>query len=351
MVSGLQVTLTDSGTSALSIALDQGGRRSERPVALPAFGCFDLATALDASGSPFVLYDVDPSTLGPDSESLHRALTIGADRVVVAHLYGVPVDVPAVRSLAKPFGIRIIDDAAQGSGASISGRALGTLGDFGVLSFGRGKGVTGGGGGAVLRGATAPPTRMMQLAANPASSHLWLRQLVATLAQYALARPSLYGLPSRLPFLGLGETRYQAPHPVSGISAFALGMLSTTLQLAHAEAGERRRRASRFASVLGARLVDIPLVPQAATPGYLRFPVLAQSEAAATRLRSPRLGILRSYPLSLADLPGFGHRRQNQAEPLSGARILARRLLTLPTHSGVSEPDMDDIEEWCARAT
>ena len=44
------------------------------------------------------------------------------------------------------------EDAAQEAGATLHGRRLGSFGDLSVLSFGRGKGVTGGGGGALLYG-------------------------------------------------------------------------------------------------------------------------------------------------------------------------------------------------------
>ena len=145
-----RVVLTDSGTSALTLAIRGLDSGAGRPVAIPAYGCFDLATAVLGAGASFVLYDSDPATLGPDLDSLAKALSMGADRVVVAHLYGVPVDLLAVRALADSFGATIIEDAAQGAGASLDGMPLGSFGAAGVLSFGRGKGVTGGSGGALL---------------------------------------------------------------------------------------------------------------------------------------------------------------------------------------------------------
>ncbi|HEX6062963.1 MAG TPA: DegT/DnrJ/EryC1/StrS family aminotransferase, partial [Longimicrobiales bacterium] len=85
------VVLTDSGTTALTLAIKAvvpaGG-----VVALPAWGCYDLATAAVGAGARVVLYDVEPATLTPDLASLQRALAYGARAVVVAHFYGVPVD-------------------------------------------------------------------------------------------------------------------------------------------------------------------------------------------------------------------------------------------------------------------
>ena len=81
-------------------------------VALPAYGCYDLATAAIGSEARVVLYDLDPATLGPDEGSLRAALSAGARTVVLAHLFGIPVDVGAVRALPEADGVTIVEDAA-----------------------------------------------------------------------------------------------------------------------------------------------------------------------------------------------------------------------------------------------
>ena len=136
------VLLLDSGTSALTLALRAARRGAEAAgrvplVALPAYGCFDLATAAVGADVRIVLYDLDPATLGPDWPSLERALAHRPAAVVAAHLHGVPVDVAHVARLAAEVDAVVIDDAAQGVGASIAGRPLGSFGSLGILSFGR----------------------------------------------------------------------------------------------------------------------------------------------------------------------------------------------------------------------
>ena len=69
---------------------------------------------------------------------------------MVVHLYGVPADPEPVRAALAGAGAVLIEDAAQGAGASLRGRPLGGFGDLSVLSFGRGKGNTAGRGGALL---------------------------------------------------------------------------------------------------------------------------------------------------------------------------------------------------------
>src|SRR6266545_7201880 len=149
--SAMAVLLTESGTAALTAALR--GALRDRPgaaVALPAYACYDLATAADGAGVSVFLYDVDPHTLAPDLAQLRAALNQGAAAVVVVHLYGYPVDLAQVSAVAAETGAVVIEDAAQAAGAVVKDRPAGTQGSLTVLSFGRGKGLTGGSGGALL---------------------------------------------------------------------------------------------------------------------------------------------------------------------------------------------------------
>jgi perosamine synthetase len=329
-----QLYLTDSGTSALTLALRVAGAATNAPVALPAFCCYDVATAADGAGIPFVLYDLDPETLSPELASLRRAFEAGAQTVVVAHLYGVPVDLAAVQALASEFGALIIEDAAQGSGCEWQGKPAGAHGALGVLSFGRGKGVTGGKGGALLvndAGLLAQASAAWEAAKGSREPHGSFRDYLLLKAQWLFGRPSLYWIPASLPFLGLGETIYHLPHPVGGLSGLAAGVLARTLPLVPGEVEIRRANVLR----LRGELSGVDHVRPAAewACGWLRMPIVLQRTAEAT-LTSYHVaaGVMRGYPTSLADLEGFGTRRLNGAEAFPGARGLAERLATVPTH-------------------
>jgi dTDP-4-amino-4,6-dideoxygalactose transaminase len=352
-----RVVPTDSGTAALTLALRAAARRHPGPAALPAYCCFDIATAADGAGVPVLLYDVDPLTLGPKFASLQRALVRGARTIVVAHLYGVPVDLERVARLAEDYGALVIEDAAQGAGARFGERAAGGLGTFGVLSFGRGKGITGGGGGALLVNAAAVEGDVEAEADAVAVGRTprgW-RALVTSAAQWALARPAIYGLPASVPFLGLGETTYRSVEPIGPPTAFSLGVLSRTLRLAEAEAAVRRRNATRLLHVLAAmaqpHLAAVRGTAQA-TPGWLRLPVVATADPTVRLLAegAGALGIMPGYPRSLADLDGFRERIGNPADDFAGARLLATHLLTLPTHSRLGDADLQALETWLRRS-
>jgi dTDP-4-amino-4,6-dideoxygalactose transaminase len=340
------VLLTDSGTGALTLAIQ--GCLAERPgaaVALPAYGCYDLATAADGALAPVVLYDLEPETLAPDPASLGRALERGVSAVVLVHLYGVPADPDPVCAAAERAGAWLIEDAAQGAGASLRGRPLGSFGDLAVLSFGRGKGNTAGRGGALLaRDATS--ASVMGGARGTATATLrGLKEYVQLKAQWLLGRPSLYAVPAAFPFLQLGETIYHAPSPTRVMSDVAARTLAVTLTLGEREGAVRRAHAARLLERRGAGLTAVRM-PAGAEPGYLRLPFLAApaARAAAESAEARALGIMPGYPRPLSDLEGFAERVVNRGDDFPGARRLAEELITFPVHSRLSERDLRQLQ-------
>ena len=342
--------LTDSGTTALTLAFRAAQRIRRGPVALPAYCCYDLATATDGAGVDVLLYDIDPITLGPDWDSFERTLGRGATAVVVAHLYGHPIDLRQAQALADRSGAILIEDAAQGVGARYDNRPLGSFGGLAILSFGRGKGLTGGGGGALLvHSDDLMPAVREAGAIIETKGNAGLMHLGKTAVQWAFARPSLYALPASLPFLGLGETIYRRPGKAALMSRSSAAILSQTIPGIHLEANRRRVNAARLAAAVAvgqsARLYK--RAPLGAS-GDLRMPVHAPAER-LSEWRSTEaswLGIAPGYPRALADLEGFGNRLGNRDEPFSGARELSDRLCTLPTHGRLREGDLRALERW-----
>jgi dTDP-4-amino-4,6-dideoxygalactose transaminase len=285
--------------------------------------------------------------LGPDLGSLQRALEAGAGAVVIVHLYGVPVDLRAIEPLVRHAGAVLIEDAAQGVGTRIGGRPAGAFGRFGILSFGRGKGLTGGRGGALLANDSQGASGLDELRAMLTGSRGSGAPALA--AQLLFGRPALYGIPLGIPFLGLGDTVYRAPHAPAPAEPFSLGVLARTQQLSVAESAQRRAHARRLLDAI-ARAPGFDSYGERpdVEPGYLRLPVRAHDAAAAAArtTNAHRLGIWPSYPRALADLEGFGDRRLDAGVAVPGARELARRALTLPTHSRLGQGDLETLEHW-----
>jgi dTDP-4-amino-4,6-dideoxygalactose transaminase len=317
-------------------------------VALPAYSCFDIATAAVGADSSVLLYDVDPATLGPDPESLRQVLREGATTVVVVHLYGYPVDMSAVRALVAEEGARVVDDAAQGIGASYGERPAGSLGDVGLLSFGRGKGLTGGGGGALMgfgdRGAEALEAAGGLIdPGRPGAS-----ELLRATAQWLLGRPAVYQIPASLPFLRLGETVYREPERPAGLPQTCAGVIASTYARSLAAATARRRLASQLEARLEEAGQSVIRPVAGAVAGCLRLPVLLQPGVRQSAITWPvkRLGIARGYPRPLNELEPLASICANATGGFPGAKALAEGLVTLPTHDRVSRSDLTALGRW-----
>jgi dTDP-4-amino-4,6-dideoxygalactose transaminase len=348
------VTLVDSARSALQLAIrtalaEHTGQ--DNHVALPAYSCFEVATAAVGAGVRISLYDVDPQTLSPNLESLEDALRAGAHAVVVAPLYGIPVDWDSTAAVIDRYGAVAIEDAAQSHGALWRGKRVGSLAELSVVSFGRGKGWTGGGGGALFaRGRRAATRDAGAVAASRPGREM---KLVATaVAQWLVGRPAVYGLPAAIPSLGLGETHYHDPGPISPMAPFSTALLQRTLKAARREVEIRRAIVQRWLSEMpAAARAAVPMVPRGGEAGYMRLPILiaADRDSVVRDDAARHAGMIPSYPKPLFELPAVKARLVSSNRSYDGAARLARELITLPTHSQLADRDRRTILEVLAR--
>lgn len=315
-------------------------------VAVPAYSCYDVSTAAEGAGARVLLYDVDPTTLSPNPESLARAVERGATAAVAVHLFGVPVDILGLRDKCGP--VVMIEDAAQGVGARYGGAALGAFGDLGVMSFARGKGMAGGGGGALL--ATSDTGEdALGLVEEPGPGPRGWKSLAQAAALWLLGRPPLYGAVASLRFLRLGETIYREPHPTSGISRATLGILGKTLALSEEESVVRKRNAAELVERIEESSGALTLVrpPLVAEPGYLRLPVITRAALGEGGLGDiGHLGVARGYPTPLGALPSCRQICDNADDAFPGAEYLADRLITLPVHGRLTARDWAALLRW-----
>lgn len=345
-----RVIPTGSGTQALQLAMAAFAGEdvaAGRPVALPAWSCYDLISAAVGARARVVFYDVDPGSLTPDPDGVRRALARGCGALVAGSLFGFPLDWTWLRRECHAAGATLVEDAAQAIGSSWRGADAGTLGDVTVLSFGRGKGWTGGSGGALLLRGPAAAAHPGPLPRAPRARRL--RGWVTTLAQWALGRPALYGIPASLPGLSIGETVYKPPVRPHATSAFAAAAVLAHMEPALVEARQRAARAARWTSALAGLPPDAGLRPcrpvEGGACGWLRFPVRAEGGArdALTGQAAARSGVGRGYPLPLPRLPQAAPLLEGPAEEAPGADELAGSLFTLPTHRHVGVADVERL--------
>ncbi len=145
-----RVLLTTSCTHALELALLALGVGRDDEVVCPSFTFVSTANAILRVGARPVFADIAEDTLGLDPADVERCLGPRSAALLPVHYAGVAPDMDRLLAVAGARGLKVVEDAAQGLGAAFRGRPLGMLGDAGCLSFHETKNVTCGEGGALV---------------------------------------------------------------------------------------------------------------------------------------------------------------------------------------------------------
>jgi dTDP-4-amino-4,6-dideoxygalactose transaminase len=142
--------LTHSCTAALEMAAILLDLKPGDEVIMPSYTFVSTANAFVLRGAVPVFVDIRPDTLNLDETKLEAAITEKTKAIVPVHYAGVACEMDEIMAIAKKHRLYVVEDAAQGFGATYKGRLLGTIGHLGTLSFHETKNVISGEGGALL---------------------------------------------------------------------------------------------------------------------------------------------------------------------------------------------------------
>lgn len=145
-----KVLLTTSGTTALDMSSLLCDFELGDEVILPSYTFSSTATAAVLAGAKLVFVDIRPDTMNLDEKKIRQAITDRTKAIIVVHYAGVACEMDSILSIAKEYGLKVIEDAAQGVMSRYKGKALGTIGDFGCYSFHETKNYSMGEGGALV---------------------------------------------------------------------------------------------------------------------------------------------------------------------------------------------------------
>ncbi|TCV10505.1 dTDP-4-amino-4,6-dideoxygalactose transaminase [Sphingobacterium alimentarium] len=152
----VQVAALSAGTAALHLALIECGVGYGDEVICQSMTFSASANPIAYQGAIPVFVDSEEDTWNICPTALEEAIN---DRIakgkkpkaiVAVHLYGMPFNVDEVMAVANKYEIPVIEDAAEALGSTYKGKACGTFGRFGVLSFNGNKIITTSGGGALV---------------------------------------------------------------------------------------------------------------------------------------------------------------------------------------------------------
>jgi dTDP-4-amino-4,6-dideoxygalactose transaminase len=132
---GRYVVATNTGTSALHIALLAAGIGPEDEVIVPSFNYVADHQAIRFTGAHVVMCDVRDDDLGIDVEKAGRLVTPRTKAVLPLHFSGIPCDQRGVYEFAARHGLRVIEDGCHAFGSTIDGKKIGSYGDITCFSF------------------------------------------------------------------------------------------------------------------------------------------------------------------------------------------------------------------------
>lgn len=131
-----------NGTEAMSLVLTAWGIGKGDAVFVPDFTFFSTAEVVSFVGATPIFVDVDEKSFNIDVNKLEKAIqkVIEEGRlvpkvIIPVDLFGLPADHPSIRRIAEKYGLKILEDGAQGFGGSIDGKRACSFGDAATTSF------------------------------------------------------------------------------------------------------------------------------------------------------------------------------------------------------------------------
>ena len=323
-------TLGNSARSLLYLVLKKlslaGLAKGRDEVLIPGYTCYSVAAAVVKAGLKIAVYDIDPKSLNPDRSSVKSRVSEKTLAIISQHLFGIPSETKFLQKMAHAHGAVHIEDAAQAMGGKDHIGILGTKGDYGLYSLGRGKPLPLGTGGILLS-----PKSNDLIAFSERRANFGIMALAKTAMTEIFSRPSLYRLVEALP-LGLGETHFDPGFRLNQMPVLIKSLFIRSMPLLEVLNSHRRIIAGEYRMNLPAKaLINEPCDSKCV---YTRFPFLASSVRIAETLKP--LGVRQMYPKCLIDEKKVSAFISQDSKDTPGARELANRLITLPTHSRIS---------------
>mgnify|MGYP001605055387 CR=1 FL=1 len=353
------VFFASSGKAALTLILKALKSLNQKQEALiPAYTCFSVPSAIVKAGLKVSLCDINSSTFDFDYKLLEKTINKDTLCVMPNHLFGISADMDRINSICKDKGVFVVEDAAQAMGGSYKGSKLGTIGDVGFFSLGRGKNITCGSGGIIITNSDKIANAIDKHYSNLEEPGIIesLKEFLEILLTAIFIRPSLYWFPAGLPFLKLGQTIFYKDFPIKKLSGMKAGLLRgwqeklEKVNQIRKENGEyfneRLRSRLRLSNGNAQSLFPSPLWGEGQGEGvYLRLPVLINNKEIRDEIFSlsnkKGLGVNSMYPTPLNEIEEIRSHFNGKLFP--SAKKIADGLLTIPTHQFLSRKDKEDI--------
>ena len=309
----------NSGTDALFLALKALNIGEGDEVITTPFSFFATAEVITRVGAKPVFIDLDLNTFNLSLAQVERAITPQTKAIIPVHLFGQPVDMQELMTIANDRNLYVIEDCAQATGATWGEDRVGSIGHVGCFSFFPTKNLGGcGDGGAVTTNdkAIAKQIRILKEHGSP--------------QRY---RHDSIGINSRM----------------DAVQAVIL-----TIKLRYLDYwNEQRQKSAHYYRELLHSIEDLKL-PQALAGGnsvWNQYTVCVGDRSSASQTKRDRLkenllskGIISAiyYPIPLHLQPVYRNLNYQPGQ-LPIVERAAREVLSLPMFPGISEAEQEQV--------
>jgi dTDP-4-amino-4,6-dideoxygalactose transaminase len=307
-----------SGTDGLLLVLMAWEIKPGDAVICPSFTYHATAEMVALLGATPIIADVSPETFNLDPASCERGvatakrLGLKPRAIIPVDLFGLPADHEAITAIAKKYDLKILDDAAQGFGATYRGKKLGTLGTATATSFFPAKPLgCYGDGGAVFTDDDALAARVKSIRLH-----------------------------------GEGVDRSEAARiGITGrLDTIQAAILIEKLKIFPDEIAARNRAAERYAQAL-ADVAVVPRVGNESTSVWAQYTIKlkpGQRDKLAADLKAQAIPTAIYYTKPLHKQPAY------RDFPLADGGVpvseqLSGEVISLPMHAYLEQPDQDRI--------
>jgi perosamine synthetase len=336
-----QVISCGSGKEALYWifqAISKHAKYSKKPVVLvSAYTCPDIAAVALRANLIVHPVNINHATLEMDITSVSPDILKQTCAVVLSNLYGLIDPIAEWKDLSKMYEFVIIDDACQAMLSIDSKEHIGCRDDtYGVISFGRGKALCSIGGGCIIvpREDCLGLAKIMQERVR--GDKISSVGIVYLMLCWLFEKPAFYRIASSMPFLRLGQTRFDVGFKIGDMTNAQVLAAIAQLDNIQRTVKTLTTNTARLSSLLRNCNVIQPFldreIEHESQMVLIRYPIIFRTkkerDIVATILMREGLGVSFSYPAILKSYLGDKTREHGP------------NLLTLPVHRYVTEADM-----------
>jgi dTDP-4-amino-4,6-dideoxygalactose transaminase len=318
-----------NGTDALEVALRTCRVGYGDLVLTVSHTAVATVAAIELVGAKPIFIDIDPATFVIDVHQLEEAIaqvkstpSLGILKAIIpVHLYGHPVDMPAVMELAERHNLYVIEDCAQAHGATLNDRNVGTWGHMAAFSL--------------------YPTKNLG-AIGDAGIVVTSNQELATLAKSVRQ----YGW----------KERYISDIPGMNSRLDVLQAAILRVKLRHLDADNQKRQAiaQTYAQQLSHLPLHLPQVSENVSHVYHQFVLRVQNrDAMLNFLKERGIGVAIHYPQPVHRQPAYESRVLSFPQPLTITEEIGKEILSLPMHPFLTPEEINmvvaGLEEWYRR--